>query len=83
MKSPSFPIFAEVEVADKDGYIFRVSGSHGDIYYVGYDYDEGWFCPCHDYQFRKHECKHIKACKALLNKTNVPVGDALFCEVSG
>ena len=80
MKSSS-PIFVEVEVADKEGYIFRVIGSQGDIYYIGYDYDDGWFCPCPDYQFRKRECKHIKACKELLNKSHVPVDDSLFCEV--
>ena len=81
MKSSSFPILAEVEVADKDGFIFRVSGSKGDIYYVGYDYEDGWFCPCPDYQFRSHECKHIRACKELLKQSNVSVGDNLFCEV--
>ena len=82
MKSPSFPILAEVEVADKEGYIFRVLGSKGDIYYVGYDYEDGWFCPCADYQFRKHECKHINACKDLLKQSHVNVSDELFCEVN-
>ena len=77
----SLPIIVEIEVADKDGYIFRVSGSQGDIYYVGYDYTDGWFCPCPDYQFRKHECKHIRACKELVSETNVHVNDSLFCEV--
>ena len=79
--SNSLPIIAEMEVADSEGYIFRVSGSKGDVYYVGYDYNQGWYCPCPDYHFRKHECKHIQACKALLNKSNVHVGDVLFCEV--
>ena len=78
--SNSLPIIAKKEFEDKIGYIFTVSGSQGDIYYVSYDYD-GWFCPCPDYQFRKHECKHIRACKSLLNKEQVPVGDVLFCEV--
>jgi len=82
MKSPTYPIFAEVEVADKEGYIFRVHGSHGDIYMVGYDYDDGWYCPCPDYQFRKHECKHIRACKELLRQSHVNVSDELFCEVN-
>ena len=83
MKSPSFPILAEIEVSDKEGYIFRVSGSQGDIYYVGYDYEDGWFCPCPDYQFRKRECKHIRACKELLKQSHVNVDDSLFCEVTG
>ena len=81
MKPTSFPISAEIEVADKEGYIFRVIGSQGDIYYVGYDYTDGWFCPCPDYQFRKHECKHITACRHLLEESHVPVTDNLFCEV--
>ena len=82
MKSSISPIFAEVEVADKEGFIFRVVGSTGDIYYVGYDYDDGWFCPCPDYKFRKHECKHIRACKELLMKNHVQVSSELFCEVT-
>lgn len=82
MSSPISPIFAEVEIADKEGFIFRVVGSTGDIYIVGYDYDDGWFCPCPDYQFRKHECKHIRACKELLKKSHVKVPDELFCEVA-
>ena len=81
MKSPISPIFAEVEVADKEGFIFRVVGSTGDIYIVGYDYLDGWFCPCPDYRFRKHECKHISACKELLMKNHVQVSSELFCEV--
>lgn len=83
MKSPSFPILAEIEVSDKEGYIFRVLGSKGDVYYVGYDYEDGWFCPCPDYHFRKHECKHILACKELLKQSHVNVDDSLFCEVTG
>lgn len=82
MKSPISPIFAEVEVADKEGFIFRVVGSTGDIYIVGYDYHDGWFCPCPDYKFRKHECKHIRACKELLMKNHVQVSSELFCEVT-
>lgn len=82
MNPPSLPITAEIEVADKEGFIFRVSGSKGDIYIVGYDYDDGWFCPCPDYHFRKRECKHIKACKELLKQSHVAVDDSLFCEVT-
>lgn len=82
MSSSISSIFAEVEVADKEGFIFRVVGSTGNIYIVGYDYDDGWFCPCPDYRFRKHECKHINACKSLLKQSHVNVDDSLFCEVT-
>ncbi|MBR1748235.1 MAG: hypothetical protein IJ743_00400 [Bacilli bacterium] len=57
--------------------MFNVVGSKGDIYKVGFDILDGWFCPCPDYQFRKHECKHITECK---NHVDCP-SDLLFCEV--
>ena len=80
MSSFTLPVTAEIELADNQGYIFRVIGSTGDIYYVGYDYQDGWFCPCPDYHYRKRECKHIRACKELLNNRNV--NNTLFCEVT-
>ena len=82
MSSPTFPITATIIFSDSEGFIFEVTGSHGDIYIVGFDYVDGWYCPCPDYQFRKHECKHIRACKELLNAQHVNVQDDLFCEVA-
>jgi len=82
MSSPTFPITATIILSDSEGFIFEVIGSHGDIYIVGFDYVDGWYCPCPDYQFRKHECKHIRACKELLNAQHVNVQDDLFCEVA-
>ena len=81
MSSPKYPITVTIELQDKDGFIFSVIGSQGDIYYVGFDYIDGWFCPCPDYQFRKHECKHITACKHELSKQHIDVPSDLFCEV--
>lgn len=83
MSTPTFPITVTIELSDKDGFIFRVTGSKGDIYYVGFDYEDGWYCPCPDYMFRKHECKHIRACKQELSKQHIDVSSGLFCEVSG
>ena len=82
MSSPTFPISAELIFWDNEGFIFEVTGSHGDIYLVGFDYVDGWYCPCPDYQFRKHECKHIRASKELLIAQHVNVQDDLFCEVA-
>lgn len=82
MSSPTFPIIATIIFSDSEGFIFEVIGSHGDIYIVGFDYQDGWYCPCPDYQFRKHECKHVRACKELLNAQHVNVQDDLFCEVA-
>ena len=78
----TYPITVEILLADNEGYIFQVIGSTGDIYIVGYDYNDGWFCPCPDYHFRKHTCKHIAACKALLDMQQVNVSEGLFCEVT-
>lgn len=81
MNSPTtFQVTGEIIHHDNEGYIFKVIGSKGDVYIVGYDVRDGWFCPCPDYHFRKHECKHIAACKRLLHQHNV--SSKLFCEVS-
>lgn len=80
--TPTFPISAELIFWDSEGFIFEVTGSHGDIYLVGFDYVDGWYCPCPDYHFRKHECKHIRECKLELTTKNMNVSDLLFCEVS-
>ena len=82
MSSPTFPITATIILSDSEGFIFEVVGSHGDIYIVGFDYDDGWYCPCPDYMYRRHECKHVRACKELLNAQHVNVQDDLFCEVA-
>ena len=84
MSSPikSFPITVEILLWDSEGYIFKVIGSTGEIYVVGYDYVDGWYCPCPDHMYRKHECKHIRACKELLMKNHVHVSSELFCEVT-
>ena len=79
--SKKYPITAEVTLQDNEGFIFNVIGSNGDIYIVGYEYDDGWLCPCPDHMFRKRECKHIRACKEELAKMNIHVSDKLFCEV--
>lgn len=82
MSTPVYPITVETLLEDSEGFIFRVIGSHGDIYLVGFDYVDGWFCPCPDYYFRKHECKHIRECKHELTTKNMNVSDLLFCEVT-
>ena len=42
---------------------FEVSSSDGSKKYdVMYDIVNKWICTCPDYHFRKHACKHIKAC---------------------
>ena len=83
MSSPTlFPITATIIFSDSEGFIFEVIGSHGDIYIVGFDYQDGWYCPCPDYMYRRHECKHIRACKQELSKQHITVGSDLFCEVA-
>ena len=47
---------------DKEGFIFFIeSESQKDLTYtIAVDYDDGWYCTCDDYKFRKHKCKHIQ-----------------------
>lgn len=49
---------------------FNVQGET-DSYLVAYDDEDGWFCNCPDRQYRKRECKHIKACKKSLGHVQV------------
>ncbi|MBR0271437.1 MAG: hypothetical protein IJQ68_05525 [Methanobrevibacter sp.] len=77
-----YPTTVETLLADSEGFIFQVIGSHGDIYIVGYDYVDGWFCPCPDHIYRRRECKHIRACKNELDLNHICVSDDLFCEVT-
>lgn len=49
---------------------FDVQGAT-DNYLVAYDEDDGWYCNCPDRHYRKHECKHIKACKHALGNVVV------------
>ena len=78
----SYPVTVETILHDGEGFIFKVIGSTGEIYLVGYDYLDGWYCPCPDHMYRKHECKHIRACKSELELNQICVGDDLFCEVT-
>jgi len=38
--------------------IFLIQGDSGNIYVVKHT-REGYTCSCQDYQYRKHNCKHI------------------------
>lgn len=81
MSTPVYPITVETLLEDSEGFIFQVIGSHGDIYLVGFDFVDGWFCPCPDHIYRRHECKHIRECKHELTTKNMNVSNLLFCEV--
>ena len=46
---------------------FEVQGDT-DTYVVSYDCDDGWYCTCPDYHYRKHACKHIRSSRKLIKK---------------
>ena len=48
----------ELIIRDCEGYLFQVNGDN----FCSYDYLFKWFCTCEDYYFRRHFCKHMKAC---------------------
>lgn len=54
----------ETVIWDDDGVIFHCpsQSTPGEYHTVAYDPDDGWFCTCEDYHFRKHQCKHMVAC---------------------
>ena len=76
----------ELFFRDDVGFIFWV-GSESDesvVYVVGVDVWDGWFCSCEDYQFRKHRCKHIRACLDFIRvefPDDFGVCDSLLCFV--
>ena len=44
------------------GLSFTVQGETGK-YTVDWNIYKGWLCDCPDHLFRKHTCKHIRACR--------------------
>ena len=48
---------------DNTGLIYEVTSERDKsiTYIVAVDEDDGWYCTCEDYKFRKHKCKHIRA----------------------
>ena len=40
------------------------------IHDVYFDLDHGYYCSCEQYQFRKVECKHMRAVKEYMNQLN-------------
>ena len=59
----------QIILNDDEGVMFKVNSSTRDIeYLVNVFYDgRGWYCGCEDHHFRKHDCKHIRACQELIN----------------
>lgn len=55
---------------DTEGLIYLVMSERDNttIYVVAVDKDDGWYCTCEDYKFRKHKCKHIRAVIQYLQK---------------
>lgn len=50
---------------------FSVSShSRPENHYVDIDIDNGWFCTCEQYYYRKVECKHMKEVKEFLQSTH-------------
>ena len=52
----------KILLSDQEGMIFEIEGDSGYVHLVSFDRENGWFCSCEDYGFRKRFCKHMKAC---------------------
>ena len=62
------------------GLKFTVQGET-DRYIIRYDENKGWFCPCLDYYFRNHVCKHIRACiDFIYDLYGVRLPDNVWCD---
>lgn len=60
------PVLFLEEISTDETSCFEVISSDGSkTYDVMHDVDHHWICTCPDYYFRKHFCKHMKACAEL------------------
>ena len=51
----------KINYEDEFGIMFDVpSSSRDEVHLVNYDREDGWWCSCEDYTYRKRFCKHMK-----------------------
>ena len=55
---------------DHEGIIFHITSERDSstTYVVAVDEQDGWYCTCEDYKFRKHKCKHIRKATEYIQK---------------
>ena len=55
-----------LESTDETLFFEVLSSDRSHWYDVMYDKFHHWLCTCPDYYFRRHFCKHMKACAEML-----------------
>lgn len=58
---------SSVSFEDDQGIFFDVQGETDEYLVHVWKDSEEWFCNCPSFYYRKQDCKHITACKELLN----------------
>ena len=70
----------KIYFGDEEGIFFKIPSQSRDEYqYVSWDRDDGWFCTCEHYQYRKKFCKHMQEAKQFLDKMNKKVQE---CDIA-
>lgn len=61
----------KIYFGDEEGICFKIPSHSRDEYqYVSWDKDNGWYCTCENYQYRKRFCKHMSEAKQFLDELN-------------
>lgn len=71
--------YIELILSDDGGLVFHVDSSSSDFTHtVSYDYNDGWWCTCEQYTYRRCFCKHMQKAKKHAELEGFVTGDEVF-----